>query len=125
MEQHQAWYEGTQGGAVHPALTPRQQEGNWLPITSAVQEALSAAPIDAGMWTQLVKKRKETGAEKKLRTKAESAAEKALLVSGAEIVVSATLKEVVDAKVKEHGTPLLGRGVNKDGFFARVRGKNV
>jgi hypothetical protein len=86
---------------------------------------MSAAPIDAGMWTQLVKKRNETGVEKKLRMKAENAAEKALLVSGAEIVVSATLKEVVDAKVKEHGTPLLGRGVNKDGFFARVRGKNV
>jgi len=40
MEQHQARYEGTQRGAVHPALTPRQQEGNWLPFTSAVQETI-------------------------------------------------------------------------------------
>jgi len=42
VEQHQARYEGTQGGAVHPALTPRQQEGNWLPFTSAVQETMSS-----------------------------------------------------------------------------------
>ena len=41
MEQHQTRYEGTQGGAVHPALTPRQQKGNWLPFTSAVQETMS------------------------------------------------------------------------------------
>ena len=86
---------------------------------------MKAAPIDAGMWTQLVKKRKETGDEKKLRTKAENAAEKASLINGTEVVLTASSKENIDARFKAHGTPLLGYGINKDGFFARVGGKNV
>jgi len=41
MEQHQTRYEGTQGSAVHPALTPRQQERYGVSITSAVQETMN------------------------------------------------------------------------------------
>jgi len=45
MEQPQTRQQGTQRSAVHPALTPSQQKGNWLPFTSAVQETMKTSEL--------------------------------------------------------------------------------
>jgi len=177
MEQHQTRYEGTQGGAVHPALTSNQQEGNGLPLSPAVQKTMKevtylkskskkkgknngqwillsligpletdraktmrlnnemkrrdwmawtpvGGTIHAGMWTQLIIAPPETGDEKRARLKAETVAENILKADKRFIFIASAIKETIDAKVKEHAMPIIARGINKDGFFVRLRNTN-
>ena len=80
--------------------------------------------IHAGMWTQLIIAPPETGDEKRARLKAETVAENILKADKRFIFIASAIKETIDAKVKEHAMPIIARGINKDGFFVRLRNTN-
>ena len=80
--------------------------------------------IHAGMWTQLIIAPPETGDEKRTRLKAETVAENILKADKSFIFIASAIKETIDAKVKEYAMPIIARGINKDGFFVRLRNTN-
>ena len=86
--------------------------------------APSNGPVHAGMWTQLIAMPPEPKEVKKARLKAETVSDNLLTASGAEFFLLNAVKEKLDKQVKEHNMPLIAQGINKDGFFARLRNTN-
>jgi hypothetical protein len=88
---------------------------DWMP---------SKGPVHAGMWTQLIVMPPEGKETKKARLKAETVLDNLLIANKIEIFLVNAIKETLDKQTQEYNMPLISRGINKDGFFVRLRNTN-